>query len=306
MKKRGFTIIELVTVISIIALLIGIMVPGIRAVVKQARELRQKAQFKMLSEGLEAWCSNNDNQYPDSNREPPAPGQKGFTYGAHKLCEALVGRDLMGFDPQSSWNASHDERKDNIYNPNESFETGERVSRYLDLDRIDTVQLGQLYEGFPWLTGGSSDLPYPGNLLPNGTASGEGKWKPCYVFADSFRRAKYILNGRTIITGTPILYYKADDRRKIWNHDSIQSQQIFQYYDNTGIIELPKVDDLNVRHPFDVDNKDTGGPSNPDTFYEALTNPRAPSSEPYNRNSFILLSAGYDGLYGTKDDIWNF
>ena len=47
MKKKGFTIIELVVVISIIALLIGIMAPGLKVAVRQARELKQKGQFKL-------------------------------------------------------------------------------------------------------------------------------------------------------------------------------------------------------------------------------------------------------------------
>jgi hypothetical protein len=29
-------------------------------------------------------------------------------------------------------------------------------------------------------------------------------------------------------------------------------------------------------------------------------------SRPYNPKSFILISAGFDGIYGTKDDITNF
>jgi hypothetical protein len=27
---------------------------------------------------------------------------------------------------------------------------------------------------------------------------------------------------------------------------------------------------------------------------------------PYRRDSYILISAGYDGLYGTADDVLNF
>ena len=29
-------------------------------------------------------------------------------------------------------------------------------------------------------------------------------------------------------------------------------------------------------------------------------------NRPYRADSYILMSAGFDGLYGTKDDVFNF
>ena len=45
----------------------------------------------------------------------------------------------------------------------------------------------------------------------------------------------------------------------------------------------------------------------PQRFYLNTENEQAQlKSEPYMRDSFILISAGRDGLYGTADDICNF
>ncbi len=44
-------------------------------------------------------------------------------------------------------------------------------------------------------------------------------------------------------------------------------------------------------------------------FYENITQTAQPDRDYYksfNANTFILISAGYDGVYGTKDDITNF
>ena len=41
-------------------------------------------------------------------------------------------------------------------------------------------------------------------------------------------------------------------------------------------------------------------------FYETITNPKVNYDKPFNAATFILISAGYDGIYGTADDITNF
>ena len=43
-------------------------------------------------------------------------------------------------------------------------------------------------------------------------------------------------------------------------------------------------------------------------FYEETWNEKVEIStgRPYRMDSYILMSAGFDGLYGTRDDIFNF
>jgi len=47
--------------------------------------------------------------------------------------------------------------------------------------------------------------------------------------------------------------------------------------------------------------------SNYTLFYSRIRNPNFTSPDrPYRSESFILQSAGYDGLFGTADDVYNF
>ena len=52
-KNSGFTIIELLTVMSIIIIIMSILVPALSGARKFAAKVRQKAQFYEISKGLE-------------------------------------------------------------------------------------------------------------------------------------------------------------------------------------------------------------------------------------------------------------
>jgi hypothetical protein len=42
-------------------------------------------------------------------------------------------------------------------------------------------------------------------------------------------------------------------------------------------------------------------------FYEKTLDKSAlPIERPHNKDSYILISAGWDGVYGTRDDVFNF
>ena len=100
-KKSGFTLVELLTTVSIIALLVGILIPSLNLVRTIARETRQNAQFTTIELALTAF-KNDDGDYPPSDWPLPPPPND--TYGgAQKLTEALLGLDLMGFHPKSGW-----------------------------------------------------------------------------------------------------------------------------------------------------------------------------------------------------------
>ena len=58
--KKGFTIIELLTVMSIIIILMSLLVPGLNRIRKLAKDLAQKAQFYDIDKAL--------NDYPGKRR----------------------------------------------------------------------------------------------------------------------------------------------------------------------------------------------------------------------------------------------
>jgi hypothetical protein len=104
----------------------------------------------------------------------------------------------------------------------------------------------------------------------------------------------------------PLLYYKADTSNYI--HDPNQTPEpmnsngnIYNYWDNQTLVALGK--------PWEQAGS-TSQPHSLETiarFYRNTRNTQVTNvSRPYRPDSYILISAGFDGEYGTADDICNF
>ncbi len=287
-RKAAFTIVELLTVMSIIVILIGLLVPALNQVKRYAYEVKQRAQLKSIDTALELFNSEFDG-YPDSDALDP---DRVSYCGAMKLCEAVMGRDLMGFHPDSIFRASglgglgidlYPQQSAGVAYTNS---LSARKGPYLPLDNANAYQLMDLYE----VTG-----PFAGDN---------------FVLCDVFRRVTHLQSGRKV--GMPILYYKANTARVQHDiDDPDNSQNIYDYTDNHDLVMLGKPFDPppgGGRHRLAID------PSNPAPgyrFYMNTTNDKllaslAAAVRPYRADTFILISAGSDGEYGTPDDICNF
>ncbi|HPS55934.1 MAG TPA: type II secretion system protein, partial [Sedimentisphaerales bacterium] len=64
-KNSGFSVVELITVITIVSILVSLLLPGISMVRTLAKNTQQKAQFATLELGIEAF-KNDFGQYPES------------------------------------------------------------------------------------------------------------------------------------------------------------------------------------------------------------------------------------------------
>jgi prepilin-type N-terminal cleavage/methylation domain-containing protein len=113
-RQPGFTLVELLTVVGIIALLIGILVPSLSRARDQARKVAVKSQVDAIGKNLEIY-HNEYKQYPESRlREDPvtnwpdpdgagpfsAPSDGALLSGAHWLARAMMGHDTQGVDAQ--------------------------------------------------------------------------------------------------------------------------------------------------------------------------------------------------------------
>ena len=103
-RESGFTIVEMLTVVGILALLVGLLIPALTAVKKSAKETKQKAQLTTIELALVTF-KNDYGDYPASDWTYPVAGSSEGYCGAQKLSEALVGWDLLGFHPKSGWRA---------------------------------------------------------------------------------------------------------------------------------------------------------------------------------------------------------
>jgi hypothetical protein len=107
-------------------------------------------------------------------------------------------------------------------------------------------------------------------------------------------------------TGMPILYYKADTSN--YKHDPNElgdapdsGGNIYNFYDNHPLVSLGK--------PWENANAGSPAPSlaTPARFYRNTRNNQITTvRRPFRTDSYILISAGFDGEYGTADDICNY
>lgn len=322
-ENKGFTLVELLTVMSVIAVLIGILVPALNLVRKMAKDTSQKAQFHSIGVSLDIYNGENDG-YPDSSVLPVYTGTSNLTVGAQRLAEALVGRDMLGFDPQSSWDAKTDETIKDIYasiadkgsdSQQEIASIARRKGPYLSSENIEAYQMGQLYTDATAKTG----AVYDG--LPVAAA-------PAPVLTDVYRVKSITMtnSNKRVMAGSPILYYKA--KTSLTGASIFPSTQIptivpavtpaqaetyiYNSNDNEALINLGLMNDqANVKtnpHHFDNANyTDAGSKTGRWVFYDTITNPKITSQpRPYNASTYLLISAGSDGIYGTRDDITNF
>jgi len=277
-RKKAFTIIELLTVMSIIVILIGVLVPALNNVRKYATKVKQKAQFNAIQASIELFNNENDG-YPPST----ALDGVGQPYcGAMKLCEAMMGRDLLGFHPDSVFRADGLDATGTrqLYPiPPSTNNLGTRLGPLLQFENANAYRLTDIY-------GTGNTTPFQENIFVL-----------CDVYTRNMRTGKRM--------GMPILYYKADTSNYL--HDPNQPMDamnsggnIYNYWDNQTLVALGK--------PWEqAGSTSQHSLSNPIRFYRNTRNTEVTTvRRPYRTDSYILISAGFDGEYGTADDICNF
>ena len=70
--KKGFTIIELVIVISVLIILIGIAIPHMKGMQQSGQIVKAKGELQTLQAAIESYYSNNSNVYPATSASPSA------------------------------------------------------------------------------------------------------------------------------------------------------------------------------------------------------------------------------------------
>lgn len=289
--NTAFTIIELLTVMSIIVILIGLLLPSLNMAKRYAKEVRQKAQFHSIGAAMELFSGNSGwGGYPPSESEDEVPESY---CGAMKLCEAMMGQDLAGFHPNSHFRADCTDGTNKLYDnnpvggglyPDAATNLKLRKGPYLETEKVSAYRLSELYTN----TGA--------NLDPD-----------LFVLCDVYNRVRNRTTGKGV--GMPVLYYRANKSNTI--HDPCgtlptagdDAGYIYNYTDNDELVQLGLPWDTTgtLKHPMD-------STVSPERFYEMTKDNRIniTTGWPYRPDSYILISAGFDGLYGTDDDIFNF
>ncbi len=71
-RRSGFTIVELLTVMAVIAILIALLAPALTLVRDAAKEVQQKAQFHSIDVGIGLY-NGVEGSYPPSSENALAP-----------------------------------------------------------------------------------------------------------------------------------------------------------------------------------------------------------------------------------------
>jgi prepilin-type N-terminal cleavage/methylation domain-containing protein len=310
-QNKGFTIVELLTVMAVIALLIGLLVPALALVKDRAKEVQQRAQFHAITSGLEMF-KGDFGDYPESNdnsidtvSSPQKVADPTPYVGANKLAEAMVGYDYLGFHPNSDFRADGRNQvvdklgniiEPVVYHPDTNIANWEtateniqaRKGPYVELENANAFRMDEVYAPsvFP-------DLGFTAAL----TLGGENRYP--LVLCDVYSRKRAGVGGKK--TGTPILYFRARTNFSIQDTDNYPEESIYYYYDNEKIFELG-MPDTGIDHEILRVAGDRFI-----KFDDMILNKNVQAvRRPYRAGSFILWSAGKDGSFGTGDDIFNF
>ncbi|MCK4997982.1 MAG: type II secretion system protein [Anaerohalosphaera sp.] len=284
---KGFTIVELLTVMGVIAILMALLVPALGLVHDYAMEVQQSAQFHSIDVGLELF-KTEFGSYPESDDNKFDTTQLAdVAYcGANKLAEALVGQDLLGFHSQSEFAADgwKADQSIEVYDGSITNNLKERKPLYIDSENANVFRLSDIY--------GAANL---GEF-------GTGVDIYNYVFSDVFSKKRS--TGEK--AGMPILYFRARTNYVEQDSENIRTgptgidDDIYYYPDNFNLLDLG-VPGTTESHPL------SDGVDDLLDFDSMIVNPQVETiRRPFRANSYILMSAGKDGLYGTIDDIFNF
>jgi prepilin-type N-terminal cleavage/methylation domain-containing protein len=331
--KAGFTLVELLVVIAIIAVLISILLPAFSVVRENAHKVRTTSSLSSLGVGLDMYkgelalggtfppsrSDNGDGQISNPLDRTSAVDPDTPVTGAHLLVHAMVGADLIGpagfkdLDRNGIWADDSHAAAGGIYEIDQASGQPEQT-RYQQPGYVDDKML----EGITTL-GKLADS----NIIVS--ASGgynalEQTTRDQYLFVDDWDH--------------PILYYKANPAATLMVTDTAGGNPgVYNQADNdlltggsadgTDPLGLdfgygPYVEGQQIFHALAKDVAPPAVPAqqDPNEIYTQATYDNSfvrfihddtvrARNTPVRRDSYLLISAGPDGVYGTGDDITN-
>lgn len=335
-RRSAFSLVEMLVVIGIIAVVISIVLPAINAARDNARTATAASFLDAIGKGLEMFHADFG-RYPNSEfRQDPLdwsgtgdpqiddtpPRHFRDLSGAHWLARAMSGFDLQGVVADgSSMRELPSDHPDAPRTPVGEVRPLERKSRYVDTEQVARDTDKDVFPGATWDEGNQENfkfhatgrfvmydqgfrspvLYYRANTkapLPF-CYSGNGNAAPP---ASGDRPGIYRQNDNARIAGTTMEFFGADsDVSDTWGWD----------FTGSGVEHAKRAFSLNNgQDDFLAFNQNPSDSQYADTWTAYFRNPDAPPSGgwvvPHNADTYILWTAGADGVFGTDDDVKNF
>jgi hypothetical protein len=203
----------------------------------------------------------------------------------------MFGMDLLGVEPNSIFSEKSKEINGNIIYPSNptAANIADRKGPYLDRTNIGAFKPAEV---FSKISGSVGTYLEPNRMI-----------------CDTFATQSTIINGKRYKIGMPVLYFRANPSAEntqlipTSSWPGYHALNIYNYMDNFNVIAAAHLNNSNNSNFFST--------ADGTNFYNYISDPMIPAvagalGRPVHPDSFILISAGPDGIYGTKDDICNF
>jgi prepilin-type N-terminal cleavage/methylation domain-containing protein len=335
-QTGGFTLVELLTVVAIIALLIGVLIPSLSAARKAARKAATSALIDAVGKGAELF-NTEIGEYPRSRGNSPfhvsdpafggdGPQSANPTadvplFGAQWIALQLSGADLQGYvDPRKPGNDATDDGAITLDDWNDWYSI--TPARPFARSIYVTASQGKTAGTFEQLIANNTIVSYDMTAL---TKAKKRLWigtEQVPMYLDAWGRPVLYYRAtpgvdQPFTTGVPgaqfsVGVYDQSDNGGMTGSDGRNGQLANRFDPVRFSVQTPGKD--HAMGVFSYQKGQTTWPAK-GTFEWWMTDQKAfeitkrdnkGKIAPYRRESFILVSAGPDGNYGSSDDVWNF
>ena len=215
-KRGGFTLIEMLVVITILAILVGLLFPAYQAVFRTAYETQCQNHLNQLGQITVAWCQAHDGRFPPPGDRSVMPSAYTSSWavgcpvggtggrGTWVVNAGLFYRNKLIGDPSIFWCPAHFDEYD-MYRPSEE-------SIYWKTENPDHKNRNRLWSSYKM----NGNVYYDPNNPSGGTNRTESRLSSDFtanhfLFIETHETAGF---GDTEISGTPKWENKIAERHQ--------------------------------------------------------------------------------------------